>query len=88
MFDFETTSRLRCGLLPPTLMPHADLRKSGGEMLTRIISALRVHGLFMSDILMLSLVVLRRKPLLRRAALLQAPKLCSFGVSAATVSNT
>jgi hypothetical protein len=43
----------------------------------------------MSDILMLSLVVLRRKPLLRRAALfLQTSKLCSSYLSAATASNT
>jgi hypothetical protein len=43
-----------------------------------------MHGLFMSDILMLSLLVLRRTSLLRRAAT-QASKLCSFDTSAATV---
>jgi hypothetical protein len=45
-----------------------------------------MHGLFMSDILMLSLLVLRRTFLLRRAAT-QASKLCSFDTSAATAKK-
>jgi hypothetical protein len=45
-----------------------------------------MHGLFMSDILMLSLLVLRRTSLLRRAAT-QASKLCSFDTSAATAKK-